>query len=516
MPDPARGVPRARLVDLLRRQRHLPEGGGPGRGGGARPARPPARGDRRPVPDAAGRAQGAQPARLRRAHRALRRRAPRHRLRRARGARSRPTPRSCSAGDAAEQPGAAEPAPHARVRHPARSRELGQNFLVDSNILGVIGRAAELTPDDVVLEIGGGLGVLSEYLARARRARARRRARPRLEPALRDALDPHPNTTLHLADAMKLDLRALDPPPTKVVANLPYGVAAPRSCARSRAARRHALGRDGAEGGRRALRGRARHAPPTACRRCSPSSPATCASSRPVSRTVFQPVPNVDSVLVGLERRGAGAAEPALRALVQHGVRAPPQGARAVALLAPHAAGGMRERAREALDGARPPRRRARRALSPAESRARARLVGAGCAHRAPARSTSACSWARARRRPAPARLGHAADRRWPTSSRWSPARATATRSSARASTATNLAARALREFRARRGWDGPPQRLDDRQADPGRRRHGRRLGDAAAALRLAARAAGVRRPRRSSPMRLGADVTVMLYAHGR
>ena len=44
-------------------------------------------------------------------------------------------------------------------------RDLGQNFLIDSNILGVIDRAAELAPQDVVLEIGGGLGVLSEYLA---------------------------------------------------------------------------------------------------------------------------------------------------------------------------------------------------------------------------------------------------------------------------------------------------------------------------------------------------------------
>ena len=52
-------------------------------------------------------------------------------------------------------------------------RELGQNFLIDSNILGVIGRAAELAPQDVVLEVGGGLGVLSEYLARAGQARAR-------------------------------------------------------------------------------------------------------------------------------------------------------------------------------------------------------------------------------------------------------------------------------------------------------------------------------------------------------
>ena len=47
-----------------------------------------------------------------------------------------------------------------------------------------------------------------------------------LEPALSDALDPHPNTTLHLADAVKLDLTTLDPRPNKVVANLPYGVAA--------------------------------------------------------------------------------------------------------------------------------------------------------------------------------------------------------------------------------------------------------------------------------------------------
>ncbi|MDP5033831.1 MAG: hypothetical protein NWP31_02705, partial [Solirubrobacteraceae bacterium] len=43
--------------------------------------------------------------------------------------------------------------------------DLGQNFLIDSNILGVIDRLAELGPDDVVLEIGGGLGVLSEHLA---------------------------------------------------------------------------------------------------------------------------------------------------------------------------------------------------------------------------------------------------------------------------------------------------------------------------------------------------------------
>ena len=105
-------------------------------------------------------------------------------------------------------------------------RDLGQNFLIDSNLLDVIAREAQLGSDDVVLEVGGGLGVLSEYLA----ARARHvhvvEIDTNLEPALRDALAPFANTTLHFADAVKLDSTALDPPPTKVVANLPYGVAA--------------------------------------------------------------------------------------------------------------------------------------------------------------------------------------------------------------------------------------------------------------------------------------------------
>jgi 16S rRNA (adenine1518-N6/adenine1519-N6)-dimethyltransferase len=105
-------------------------------------------------------------------------------------------------------------------------RELGQNFLVDDNILRLIGDAAELGPDDVALEVGGGLGVLSEHLApRVRHLHVVEIDR-RLEPPLRDALDPHANVTLHFADAVELDLEALDPPPTKVVANLPYGVAA--------------------------------------------------------------------------------------------------------------------------------------------------------------------------------------------------------------------------------------------------------------------------------------------------
>ena len=109
----------------------------------------------------------------------------------------------------------------------ARQRNLGQNFLVDKNILGVIGRAAALEPGDVVLEIGGGLGVLSSYLA-ARVAYLHVVEIDRqLEPALLEALEPFAETSaLHLADAMTLELGALSPAPTKVVANLPYGIAA--------------------------------------------------------------------------------------------------------------------------------------------------------------------------------------------------------------------------------------------------------------------------------------------------
>ena len=106
------------------------------------------------------------------------------------------------------------------------NRELGQNFLIDDNILGVIGRAAELAADDVVLEVGGGLGVLSEYLApRVAHLHVVEVDRG-LAPPLEDALAPFGNATLHLADAVRLDLAALAPRPSKVVANLPYGVAA--------------------------------------------------------------------------------------------------------------------------------------------------------------------------------------------------------------------------------------------------------------------------------------------------
>jgi 16S rRNA (adenine1518-N6/adenine1519-N6)-dimethyltransferase len=106
-------------------------------------------------------------------------------------------------------------------------KKLGQHFLVDENLLGVIGRLAELARSDVVLEIGPGLGVLTTYLAdRVAHVHAVELDRS-LEPGLEDALAGRRNVELVFGDALQLDLGAFDPPPSKLVANLPYNVATP-------------------------------------------------------------------------------------------------------------------------------------------------------------------------------------------------------------------------------------------------------------------------------------------------
>jgi 16S rRNA (adenine1518-N6/adenine1519-N6)-dimethyltransferase len=106
-------------------------------------------------------------------------------------------------------------------------KELGQHFLADENVLGVIGRLAGLDTDDVVLEVGPGLGVLTAYLAdRVTLVHAVELDRS-LEAPLRARLAGHANVRLHFGDALRLDLAALEPPPGKLVANLPYNVATP-------------------------------------------------------------------------------------------------------------------------------------------------------------------------------------------------------------------------------------------------------------------------------------------------
>ena len=102
---------------------------------------------------------------------------------------------------------------------------LGQNFLADPNLLDAILRDADPDPKDVVLEVGAGEGVLTERLAAAAAHVHTVELDRRLEDPLA-AIAARPNVELHWGDAMKLDLAALEPAPTAVVANLPYGIAA--------------------------------------------------------------------------------------------------------------------------------------------------------------------------------------------------------------------------------------------------------------------------------------------------
>ena len=183
----------------------------------------------------------------------------------------------------------------------APKKALGQHFLVDENILGVIGRLAELAPDDVVLEVGPGLGVLTRYLA------------PRVAHVhaveLDTSLEPHlsdlgENVTLHLGDALRLDLAALAPGARKLVANLPYNIATPLIAE--------------SLGGlpdlelwcvmvQREVADRLFAAPSTKAYGAV-SVLVQLAAERigfhPVSRTVFRPPPNVSSALVAFRRTG--------------------------------------------------------------------------------------------------------------------------------------------------------------------------------------------------------------------
>jgi 16S rRNA (adenine1518-N6/adenine1519-N6)-dimethyltransferase len=250
----------------------------------------------------------------------------------------------------------------------ARQRELGQNFLIDRNILDVIERLAELSGEDVVLEVGGGPGVLSVRLAPRVRHLHVVEVDERLRETLTAALRESDNVSLHMADALDLDLAGLSPAPTKMVANLPYGVAATvilRTIDELPSVHRWVVMVQREVGERFA-------AAPGTQSYGVPSVLAQLACDvkvlRPVSRRVFRPVPNVDSVLLGLRRRGPGA-DAALRALVHRAFAHRRKALAGSLALAPGTPYGpdIRERARAALvELGHPPDERAER-LAPAE-----------------------------------------------------------------------------------------------------------------------------------------------------
>jgi len=183
-------------------------------------------------------------------------------------------------------------------------KELGQHFLVDENILGVIGRLAEVDEEDVVLEVGPGLGVLTTYLADRVGQVYAVELDTSLGPQLTERLAGRPNVELRFGDALRLDLRDVAPGATKLVANLPYNIATP-------------LVAESLDGlpeiqlwcvmVQREVADRFFAAPSTKAYGAVSvlvQLVADRAGFHPVSRNVFRPRPNVESAIVAFRRTG--------------------------------------------------------------------------------------------------------------------------------------------------------------------------------------------------------------------
>jgi 16S rRNA (adenine1518-N6/adenine1519-N6)-dimethyltransferase len=180
-------------------------------------------------------------------------------------------------------------------------RDLGQHFLVDDNVLEVAGRLLPLGPDDVVLEVGAGLGVLTAWLARRVAIVHAVEVDRRLEPALAATLADAENVRVVWADAARIDPAELDPRPSALVANLPYNVATPVIVRALPAVERFCVMVQ------REIADRLFARPGTKAYGAV-SVLVQLAAERtgfhPVARTVFRPRPNVDSALVAFRRRG--------------------------------------------------------------------------------------------------------------------------------------------------------------------------------------------------------------------
>jgi 16S rRNA (adenine1518-N6/adenine1519-N6)-dimethyltransferase len=191
----------------------------------------------------------------------------------------------------------------------APTKKLGQNFLHDPNTIRRIVAAAALRPEDVALEVGPGLGSLTLGLAGAVRHVHAVEIDPILAAALPDTVTAG-HLTVHPADALKVTGDRFDPPPTMLVANLPYNVAVPVVL--------HLLAelptlRGGLVMVQKEVADRLTAGPGSKVYGVPSVKLAWYATAKPAGKVppaVFWPVPNVDSGLVAFTRREppAGAA----------------------------------------------------------------------------------------------------------------------------------------------------------------------------------------------------------------
>ncbi|MBP3205112.1 MAG: 16S rRNA (adenine(1518)-N(6)/adenine(1519)-N(6))-dimethyltransferase RsmA [Lachnospiraceae bacterium] len=111
-------------------------------------------------------------------------------------------------------------------------KKYGQNFLIDTSVLDRIIAAAEISKEDCVLEIGPGIGTMTQYLAEAAREVVAVEIDKSLIPILKDTLSAYDNVTILNEDILKVDINVLvnehnGGQPVKVVANLPYYITTP-------------------------------------------------------------------------------------------------------------------------------------------------------------------------------------------------------------------------------------------------------------------------------------------------
>ena len=111
-------------------------------------------------------------------------------------------------------------------------KKFGQNFLIDANILEKIIASAEITKEDCVIEIGPGIGTMTQYLAENAREVVAVEIDKNLIPILEETLKEYENVSILNEDILKVDLNRLvkeknDGRPIKVVANLPYYITTP-------------------------------------------------------------------------------------------------------------------------------------------------------------------------------------------------------------------------------------------------------------------------------------------------
>ncbi|HIU66273.1 MAG TPA: 16S rRNA (adenine(1518)-N(6)/adenine(1519)-N(6))-dimethyltransferase RsmA [Candidatus Caccomorpha excrementavium] len=111
-------------------------------------------------------------------------------------------------------------------------KKYGQNFLIDTHVLDKIVRAAEITKEDLVIEIGPGIGTLTQYLCESAREVIAIEIDKNLIPILEDTLSDYKNVTVINEDVLKVDLKRLAEEknggrPVKIAANLPYYITTP-------------------------------------------------------------------------------------------------------------------------------------------------------------------------------------------------------------------------------------------------------------------------------------------------